>query len=73
MNYFFKEYYRYAYEFGVRNKKIEERFNHDYELILEALKKAEICRVSIPIGLDLTGVNLESLLHEKCEGKITFA
>jgi len=71
-NYFVKEYCHYAYEFGVRNEKVEERFNHDFEILLEAFKKTEICRVSIPKGLDLTSVNLQSLLQEKCEGKITF-
>ena len=64
-NYFFKEYHRYAYEFGVRNEKIEKRFDHDFGILLEAFKKTKICRVSIPKDLDLTSIDIQSLLREK--------
>ena len=66
-NYFFKEYYRYAYEFGVRNERVEEKFTHDLKIYLEAFQKAEIYRIIIPKGLDLTNLDLEYILQEDCE------
>ncbi|MFX0199735.1 MAG: hypothetical protein ACFFCW_26735 [Candidatus Hodarchaeota archaeon] len=71
-NGFFREYYRYAYEFGVRNTKIEEKFNHDFNILLEAFKKTEIYRVYIPGGLDLTSFDLQSLLQENIKEKSHF-
>ena len=67
-NYFYKEYYCYAYQFGVRNEKIEKRFEHDYRIIHEALGKTEVYKVTIPKSLDLTNINLQSKLTEETYG-----
>ncbi len=61
-NYFYKEYYRYAYMFGVRNAKIEKRFDHDYAIILSAFKKTKVFKIDIPKKIDLTSIDIENLI-----------
>ena len=64
-NYFYKEYYRYAYHFNVRNEKIEKRFEHDYKIILEALKQTEVYRVIVPKNFNLTSFSPQDLIHKR--------
>ena len=62
-NFFFKEYYKYAYLYGIRNRKIENKFQHDFSIMYRTFKKAELFRVIIPSKLDLTKVKVVSLFN----------
>jgi hypothetical protein len=62
-NFFFREYYRYAYLYGLKNTKIENRFNHDFSVMYELFKEVELFRVTIPMQLDLTKVDFSSRLE----------
>ncbi|MEM5866758.1 MAG: hypothetical protein QXG39_02450 [Candidatus Aenigmatarchaeota archaeon] len=59
----FREYYYYSYLFGIKNEKIENRLNHDIEIMTETFGKAELYRVIIPESLDLYNVDLVSTLE----------
>ena len=61
-NFFFREYYKYAYLYGAKNQRIEKRFNHDFSIMLDTFKRAELYRVVVPRGLDLTNIKLTSIL-----------
>jgi hypothetical protein len=61
-NHMFREYYRYVYLFGIRNKKIENRLYHDTEIMNKTFETCDLYRVIVPEGLDLSKINLTSLL-----------
>jgi hypothetical protein len=62
-NFAFREYYRYVYLFEAENQRIENRFYHDLKIMSETFRKAELYRVIVPEGLDLTEVKLTSMLN----------
>jgi hypothetical protein len=61
-NHMFREYYRYAHLFGIRNKRIENRLYHDMRVMNATFKRCEVYRVIVPERLDLYEVSLTSLL-----------
>lgn len=61
--FFFREYYRYVYLYGVKNAKIENRLEHDFDIMYDTFKKAELQRAIIPLRLDLTSAKLTSLIN----------
>jgi len=58
-----REYYRYVYLFGVNNRKIENKIQHDTNIFYDAFKKAEIYIMTIPENFNLLKVDLSSLLN----------
>jgi len=62
-NFFFREYYRYAYMLSIRNERIEKMFNHYYEIFYNAFRNSELKRMVVPFKLDLSKVRLLHLLE----------
>lgn len=60
-----REYYRYGYLFAVNNSKIENKMQHDVDILNDAFKNVEIYRVTIPQEFNLSNVNIASLLKLK--------
>jgi len=61
-NFFFKEYYRYAYLYGFRNIRIENIFHHYYDIMYGAFKRANLYRIIIPQKMDLTKVKMTPII-----------
>ena len=49
MNRILDEYYKHAARGGKRSKRIEERFSHDREIILAAIRNTQVFEVLIPV------------------------
>jgi len=62
-NFFFKEYYKYASYYNIKNELIENRHKHDYEIMLSLCCNTKLHRMVIPNDLDLTRINLTSILE----------
>jgi hypothetical protein len=59
-NFLLREYHRYAYIYGIKNKRIEDRFNHETAIMRGTFDSTEIKRLVIPEKLDLTKLDLVS-------------
>lgn len=55
-NYFFKEYFKYAARYNIRNQKVENRLESDFNIYYDTFKDAKIHKVMIPFAVDLTSV-----------------
>ena len=62
-HFIFREYYKYAYLYNVKNINIEKRFEHDFNIMYDAFRKASLQHVIIPSELDLTNVDINSFLN----------
>jgi hypothetical protein len=60
-NFFFNEYYRYVSQYNAESQIIEKRFKHDYEIMLNLSRNAELYRMVIPKGIDITRIDLMSI------------
>lgn len=58
----FKEYYHYIHLFGIRNKRIENRLDNNIKIMNETFGKCDLYRVILPKRLDLSEVDLTSIL-----------
>ena len=49
--------------FGIRDQRLENKLHHDFKLMHETFRTAEIYRVILPENLDLSKINLSTLLN----------
>jgi len=52
--FFFEEYFKYAAKYNIKNKKVEDRLEFDFNIYHETFKDAEIHKVMIPLNFDLS-------------------
>jgi len=59
----YREYYRYVCHFGVKNRRIESKLRHNFKILFETFRKSELYRIVVPKEMDLTKIDLPSLLN----------